>query len=342
MKYGGMGLFLSGWVLLASGTIVHAENLTTVAGVTYLDITISKVEPDGIRILHSGGAARIPASQLSAHFKQQHGLTQFAAKPTPPVEEPQTIVTLDGKTYAKATIKRIEADRIFIVYEEGATVLDFTNLSADMQKKYGYDPVKAQEIALKREADERARVDALMNVKNSPNARPVSHPATPPTPVPPKPATASATPAPTAPEAAAPVEAGKSTSLVDLVQLAESIDLVREEERSRLGGTVNWRPPDDYYYYDYWYWYRQKYGENAARQAKQAVANGSRSTWTAAVARAREMLKQPADIAPIKNWLEKFIRASELAGTKNRDDYHRRCKELIDDLDFLLKADAKP
>lgn len=341
MKYGGAGLFLSGWVLLASGTIVHAENLTTVAGVTYLDITISKVEPDGIRILHSGGAARIPASQLSAHFKQQHGLTQFAAKPTPPVEEPQTIVTLDGKTYAKATIKRIEADRIFIVYEEGATVLDFTNLSADMQKKYGYDPVKAQEMALKREADERARVEALMKVKNSPNTHPASHPATPPTPAPTKPATAHVTPAPAAPDATAPAAAGKSTSLADLIQLAESIDLAREEERSRLGGTVNWRPADEYY--DYWYWYySNKRSENAARQAKQAVANGSRSTWTAAVARAREMLKQPADIAPIKSWLEKFIRTSELAGTKNRDDYHRRCKELIDDLDFLLKADAKP
>jgi len=337
MKYGGAGLLLSVWVLLASGTIVHAENLTTVAGVTYVDITISKVESDGIRILHSGGAARIPASQLSAHFKQQHGLTQFAAQPTPPVEVPQTIVTLDGKTYAKATIKRIEADRIFIIYEEGATVLDFTNLSADMQKKYGYDPLKAQEIALKREADERARVEGLMNTKTTTS----SHSTIQSTPAPTKPAAISATPAPTAPDAAAPAEAGKSTSLVDLVQLAESIDLAREEERSRLGGTVNWRPADEYY--DYWYWYyANKRGENAARQAKQAVANGSRSTWSAAVARAREMLKQPADIAPIKSWLEKFIRTSELAGTKNRDDYHRRCKELIDDLDFLLKADAKP
>ncbi len=341
MKYGGAGLFVSGGLFLAMSFATQAENLTTVGGVTYTDITISKVEPDGIRILHSGGAARIPASQLSAHFKQQHSLTNFVATLTPPVEAPQTIVTLDGKTYAKSIIKRIEPDRLFIVYEEGATVLEFTNLSADMQKKYGYDPVKAQAMALKREADEKARVEKLLGAKNTASS---PHPGTPP-PVAIHPiAIPAAAPAPTPtpePKAVAPSETGKSIALVDLVQLAESIDLAREEERSRLGGTVNWRPPDDYY--DYWYWYyANKRGENAARQAKQAVASGNRATWSTAVAQAREMLKQPADIPPIKSWLEKFIKTSELAGTRNRDDYHRRCKELLDDLDFLLKADAKP
>lgn len=334
MKYIGVSVAAGVWLVLGGIGAVWAEDLTTLNGTTYLDITITKVEADGIRIQHKSGAAKVPASQLPAPFKQQHGLNQFAPTIDLSHEAPTTIATLDGKVYEKAVVKRVDADRIFILYAEGASTLDFTILPQDLQKKYGYDPVKALEAREKREAAERARVEALLAQKSHPATThtPTAKPATPVAPAP--------APASTPSAAATPTADSNKVTLLDLVQLAESIDLAMEEQRSRLGGTVNWRPAYETDYY-YWYWHH-KSSENAERRARQQVANGSRSTWTAAVAQAKLMLQRPVDIPPIKSWLNKFIKTSEYAGSNKRDDYHRYCKELIDDLDFLLKADAKP
>jgi hypothetical protein len=47
--------------------------LTTTDGKTYKAVTITKVEPDGIRIMHDGGMAKIPFEKLSEALRKQHG-----------------------------------------------------------------------------------------------------------------------------------------------------------------------------------------------------------------------------------------------------------------------------
>lgn len=363
MKYGGMRrwtLFALCWV--GAVLTLQAEDLVTLNGLTYTNITISRIEPDAIRILHSAGAARIPASQLPALFKTQHALTFTDA---PKAEEPQNIVTTSGKTYAGAVVKRVEPDRIMVIYKEGATVIPMTDLPPEMQQKYNFDPVKAKAYADNRAAAEDSRVNALLRTNSSagsahPASSPAAHstsarpmtaiPSSSPRPMPATAATSAPAPTPTVVASAPSAEPAPAAEaqpdkvmLEDLVVLAQEIDLVGEEERSRVGGTVNWRPATEYYYYYDYYWYNsQKRDENAARRKKLDAAKGNRLTWAAGAAKAKSMLRTPMDTPPLKSWLEKFIATSELAGTNRRDDYHHKCKELKDDLDFLLKAAEKP
>lgn len=56
------------------GSISYAQEireLSTKAGQTYVQVTIQKVEPDGIRIFHSEGAIKIPFSDLSEDIQKQ-------------------------------------------------------------------------------------------------------------------------------------------------------------------------------------------------------------------------------------------------------------------------------
>lgn len=50
-----------------------AEDITTTDGKTYTAATITKVEPDGIRILHESGTAKIPFAKLPLALQQKHG-----------------------------------------------------------------------------------------------------------------------------------------------------------------------------------------------------------------------------------------------------------------------------
>jgi hypothetical protein len=62
-------IFISLVITLAAG----AEDITTTDGRTYTAATITKVEPDGIRILHETGTAKIPFEKLPPALQQKHG-----------------------------------------------------------------------------------------------------------------------------------------------------------------------------------------------------------------------------------------------------------------------------
>jgi hypothetical protein len=59
--------------------------------------------------------------------------------------------TVNGKEYKDATVSRVEPDGIVIKFRGGIVKLQFTELPADVQKKYGYDPVAAREYAAQRD-----------------------------------------------------------------------------------------------------------------------------------------------------------------------------------------------
>jgi len=56
-------------LLMAAG----AEDLTTTEGKVYKNVTVRKVEPDGISITHESGLAKIPFTKLPEEVQKRHG-----------------------------------------------------------------------------------------------------------------------------------------------------------------------------------------------------------------------------------------------------------------------------
>lgn len=72
-------------------------SLTTTDGRTYTAVTITKMEPDGIRIAHESGTAKIPFTKLPEALQKQHGYDPAKARssnrkrtPRSPPRNPQS------------------------------------------------------------------------------------------------------------------------------------------------------------------------------------------------------------------------------------------------------------
>jgi hypothetical protein len=63
--------------------------------------------------------------------------------------------TLDGKSYQGVTVLKTEPDAVTILYKDGGALVPLARLPADLQKRFHYDPLKAQAAA-----DARAKADA--------------------------------------------------------------------------------------------------------------------------------------------------------------------------------------
>ena len=87
------------------------------------------------------------------------------SRPTPPDKKPKgmEIVTTSGTKYLNVTITSIESDGLSVRDDRGAARILFTDLSVDLQRKYGYDPKKAAQLLppAQRAAAEREQNEAL-------------------------------------------------------------------------------------------------------------------------------------------------------------------------------------
>jgi hypothetical protein len=63
--------------------------------------------------------------------------------------------TIDGKIYRDVQVVKSEPDAITIVYRDGGALVPLAKLPTDLQKRFDYDPIKAEAAA-----DERVRSDA--------------------------------------------------------------------------------------------------------------------------------------------------------------------------------------
>ncbi len=61
----------------------------------------------------------------------------------------EDITTTDGKKFTNAQISKTDPFGIHILHSTGSTFIDFKRLPEEMQKKYGYDPLKAEELRKK-------------------------------------------------------------------------------------------------------------------------------------------------------------------------------------------------
>ena len=62
------------------------------------------------------------------------------------------ITTRDGKSYSDAEVKSVEREGVRIVHRDGTATIDFDNLPADLQAKYGWTAEKSSARGLVRNA----------------------------------------------------------------------------------------------------------------------------------------------------------------------------------------------
>lgn len=74
--------------------------------------------------------------------------------------KPTTIVTLSGARYEKAIVTALSPDAISITHSTGVARIPFTDLLPEIQKQYGYDPIKAAAYQKSLVDAERARIEA--------------------------------------------------------------------------------------------------------------------------------------------------------------------------------------
>lgn len=58
----------------------QAEDLTLTDGTVYKDVTVTKVEPDGLSIRHAIGLAKVPFVKLTKEQREKHGYDEAKAK----------------------------------------------------------------------------------------------------------------------------------------------------------------------------------------------------------------------------------------------------------------------
>jgi hypothetical protein len=77
------------------------------------------------------------------------------------------ITTLDGKTYEKTTLERVDPDGLLVAFApveggSGTAKLKFRNLPVELRERYGYDAARASDYET-----ERARGEAMWNAENA-------------------------------------------------------------------------------------------------------------------------------------------------------------------------------
>jgi hypothetical protein len=67
------------FLILCFGSPAFADDFKTINGKEYKNVTVSRVEPDGIMIKFSGGIVKIPFTELSPEIQKKYGYDSQAA-----------------------------------------------------------------------------------------------------------------------------------------------------------------------------------------------------------------------------------------------------------------------
>src|SRR5205823_13820030 len=80
---------------------------------------------------------------------------------------PDRITTLDGKSYEKATLERVDPDGLLVMFApveggSGSAKLKFRNLPTELRERFGYDSARAADYETAR-----ARGEAIWRAENA-------------------------------------------------------------------------------------------------------------------------------------------------------------------------------
>jgi hypothetical protein len=71
--------------------------------------------------------------------------------------------TRDGKVYQDVKVISVAPDAVTILHQDGGALVPLANLPADLQKRFAYDPAKAQAAAARRAKTEAAERAAMLD-----------------------------------------------------------------------------------------------------------------------------------------------------------------------------------
>lgn len=133
----------------------RAEDLTTLTGQTYADISVQRCDWEGLYIKHAGGISKvyyreIPA-ELREYYKKMVPAPVAAEKAAPPVPAdigPNDLVTRSGTVYRNAAVRRTEADAVLIYHDGGLAKVPFADIPEDLQEKFRAPPKPVLETPL--------------------------------------------------------------------------------------------------------------------------------------------------------------------------------------------------
>jgi S1-C subfamily serine protease len=162
-------------VFFASLVSCLSEDIVTKNGVTYKNIKIASETTEAVKIMHSGGIAIIPKTQLSQDFLTLHELS--APANTGQADESNKLTdalkqfkvttpsfsTRDGRQFRSADIQAIDPSGIKVVGTSGIVRLAFLELPESVRKALGYDADLAEKFS--QQAAKQAEESAVLRTK---------------------------------------------------------------------------------------------------------------------------------------------------------------------------------
>lgn len=145
-----------------AGADVIVDRITTISGKSAEQVTEYSKELDGrVKITHVGGVWRISQSELTNESQIALGLVVETGL-LRPIADLQTLQTINGRKYDGIWNCVATPSGIRFIHSTGAATIPFSELSADIRTRCGYDSTKA--AAYDRQIEkglERGRVELL-------------------------------------------------------------------------------------------------------------------------------------------------------------------------------------
>ena len=134
-----MKIILPALFALQLVTMVHAEEdkMKFETLLDYKGVTVTKIEPDGIRIMHESGVAKIQIERLPEEVRTQLGLTEAAAEEHREMLQEKREVAQDIalKQRALAANRLIFTGTVFQVTEGGLLLRDVAYTDGTKEEK---------------------------------------------------------------------------------------------------------------------------------------------------------------------------------------------------------------
>ena len=145
---------------LAAGGLAAAADLTTTDGKTYKEVSVTKVEPDGLSISHETGTVKLPFIKLPVEVQRQYGYDPAKAEAYAKEQKQQWAELQAALAAAKereAAKKRVVLAKAFTVTPksaEGISLLVQTRAQVDEERAAGLrvELYSEEEIARKLKA----------------------------------------------------------------------------------------------------------------------------------------------------------------------------------------------
>lgn len=121
---------------------VGENDLPTLSGQIYRDVTVKRVEADAVHVGHDGGVAKVYFSEIPEEIREKFRTVSPPSVPEIP-PGPNDLATTEGQIYRNVQVRNIEPDGLTFHHDGGVTRVGFTALPEELQKKYEYDPKAA-------------------------------------------------------------------------------------------------------------------------------------------------------------------------------------------------------